>query len=156
MQKSVAAVRSCFLSALPSLVSWDLFLMPFQVSADSLCCGALAVHRALPGPRIARQRTFGDEFFTLCLLKSLVHRETWRLCCAAPCWHRLCHSLGFQVCMGWARAMAIPAQMQTGGTPCSLWNILSSLLEPCDHQLWHRAALERQCAHPQEESLCTF
>lgn len=34
--------------------------MPFQVSADSLCCGALAVHRALPGPRIAWQRTFGD------------------------------------------------------------------------------------------------
>lgn len=48
------------LSALPSLVSWDLFLMPFQVSADSLCCGALAVHRALPGPRTAWQRTFAD------------------------------------------------------------------------------------------------
>lgn len=60
-------------------------------------------------------------FFMLCLLKSLVHRETWRLCCTAPCWHRLWHSLGFQVCMGRVRAMAVPARMQTspiitGGT----------------------------------------
>lgn len=48
------------LSALPSLVSWDLFLMLFQVSADSLCCGAQAAHRAWPGPRLAWQRTLGD------------------------------------------------------------------------------------------------
>lgn len=81
------------LSALPSLVSRDLFLMLIQVNADSFCCGALAVHRALPGPRIAWQRTFGDGVM-LCLLKSLVHRETWRLCCAAPCWYRLWPGLG--------------------------------------------------------------
>lgn len=34
--------------------------MLFQVSADSLCCGAQAAHRALPGPRMAWQRTLGD------------------------------------------------------------------------------------------------
>lgn len=86
------------LSALPSPVSRDLFLMPIQVSADSFCCGALAVHRALPGPHIAWQRTLVMRFFTLCLLKSLVHRETWRLCCAAPCcgraWDPGVHGMG--------------------------------------------------------------
>lgn len=109
------------LSSLPSLVSRDLFLMQFQVSADSLCCGALAVHRALPGPRTAWQRTFGDGVLHALLTEEPGSQGNLELCCTAPCWHRLWHSLGFQVCMGRARAMAVPAQMQTspiitGGT----------------------------------------
>lgn len=149
------------LSALPSLVSRDLFLMLIQVNADSFCCGALAVHRALPGPRIAWQRTFGDGVLYALLIEEPGSQGNLEAVLCSSLLIQAVTRPGFQVCVGWVKAMAVPAQIQTspittGGTPCSLWNMLSSMLEPYDHHPWHRAALQRQCAHAQEEGLCTF
>lgn len=149
------------LSSLPSLVSRDLFLMQFQVSADSLCCGALAVHRALPGPRTAWQRTFGDGVLHALLteepgsqgnLEAVLHSSLLAQAVAQP---------GFPGVHGKGEGHGCTCSdadfsHHHWGYPCSLWNKLSSLLELCDHHPWHRAALERQCAHPQEEGLWTI
>lgn len=151
------------LSTLPSPISRDLFLMPIQVSADSFCCGALAVHRALPGPHTAWQRTLVMRFFTLCLLKSLVHRETWRLCCAAPCWHRLWQRLGSRCARdGWEpwlyllRCRFLPPSLVVPLAPsgtCSVAFWSPVITTHGTEQRWRGSVL---IAHPQKEGLCTF
>lgn len=118
-----------------------------------------AGHLQAAGQRLALTLLCGGPlimgFFMLCLSKSLFQGGIWRLCSPAHSQHGLYQGLGFGMSMGWARAAALPTQMQTSptitsGTTSPHWSMAQFILVNCVHCLWHRAAPGRQCACHQE------
>lgn len=88
------------LSPLPSLVSWDLFLMLIQVSADSFCCWAFAGCGAAPGPCIALQRTFDNKVLHALLIEEPGSRRNLEAVLPSSLPTRPVEKAGFQAVHG--------------------------------------------------------